>query len=345
MTITSNIKDRYDELSLTVEERVNFIVKTIKEEEQRLREKHPFLRYQNLIGFMIMLLSLAGMIGSGFLYYYDIIPAWLAIVASAIFASFSHELEHDLIHRQYFRKNKFMHNTMMLVVWAMRPNTVNPWYRRDIHFLHHKTSGTEQDLEERLVGNGLRGVIRWIVMLDGMIGLLLRRKILSSEVDRFSFWEVIRAGFPLVFLYFAAWHAFLLFHLFNFFFGGVVVYPSIVLDCVDLLNFLVVVLIAPNFIRSGCLNIVTSYMHYYGNVQNLLQQTQVFKPWFMWPLQVFCFNFGSTHSIHHFVVGQPFYIRQMVAKAAHKVMKEQGVRFNDMTTFVTANRYLPNPTP
>jgi len=58
-------------------------------------------------------------------------------------------------------------------------------------------------------------------------------------------------------------------------------------------------------------------------------------------LQAFCFNFGSTHGIHHFVVKEPFYIRQMTARVAHKVMAEMGVRFNDFGTFARANRLEP----
>ena len=233
-----------------------------------------------------------------------------------------------------------MHNLMMLVVWLMRPNTVNPWYRRDIHFLHHKTSGTKEDLEERLVGNGIaNGLVRTLVMFDGMLGVVARRGILKKEVTRFDFLELLRAAFPFTTLYFISWYAFLGFHAYDTFFAATTIYPQWLLSIVDVLNFMAVVLIAPNFIRSGCLNFVTSYMHYYGGVSNLMQQTQVLKPWFLWPAHLFCFNFGSTHSIHHFVVGQPFYIRQMVADAAHKVMREHGVRFNDLSTFVSANRF------
>ena len=327
-------------VALSVEERVQHIVQVIKAEEQRLREKYSFLQYQDAIGLSIMLLSLGGMIGTGVMYYYDVLPAWAAIVISAVFASFSHELEHDLIHRQYFRKNNFMHNLMMLVVWVMRPNTVNPWYRRDIHFLHHKTSGTKEDLEERLVGNGIaNGLMRTLVMFDGLLGVIARRGILKREVTRFDFLEILRAAFPFTTLYFISWYAFLGFHAYDAFFAASTVYPEWLLSIVDVLNFMAVVLIAPNFIRSGCLNFVTSYMHYYGGVSNIMQQTQVLKPWFLWPAHLFCFNFGSTHSIHHFVVGQPFYIRQMVADVAHKVMREHGVRFNDLSTFVSANRY------
>ena len=233
-----------------------------------------------------------------------------------------------------------MHNLMMLVVWVMRPNTVNPWYRRGMHFLHHKVSGTEKDLEERLVGNGIAyGFMRYLVMFDGLIGMIARRAILRKDIDGFSVRRVLHAALPFATLYFATWYVFLGFHAFDALMGAN--YPLWLLNVMNVINFMVVVLIAPNFIRSGCLNFVTSAMHYYGGVSSLIQQTQILKPWFFAPLHLFCCNFGSTHAIHHFVVGQPFYIRQMVAKVAHKVMVENGVRFNDLNTFQAANRWLP----
>ena len=81
-------------------------------------------------------------------------------------------------------------------------------------------------------------------------------------------------------------------------------------------------------------------MHYYGDVEdgNILQQTQVFNPWWLWPAQLFCCNFGTTHAIHHFVPGDPFYIRQMTTSTAHEAMRENGVRFNDLGSFSRANR-------
>lgn len=327
-------------VALSVEERIQRIGVVIRAEEQRLRDKYSFLQYQDWIGFGIMLFSLGGMIGSGYLYYIDVIPAWVCIVFSAIMASLSHELEHDLIHRQYFRKNAFMHNVMMLVVWVMRPNTVNPWYRRSMHFLHHKTSGTEKDLEERLVGNGIAyGFVRYLVMFDGLLGMLVRQAFLRKDIESFSVRRILQASFPFATLYFVSWYVFLLFHGYDALIGGV--YPAWLVSSMDILSFAVIVLIAPNFLRSGCLNFVTSAMHYYGNVENLLQQTQVLRPWFFMPMHLFCFNFGSTHGIHHFVVGQPFYLRQMVARVAHKVMAENGVRFDDLSTFFSNNRYLP----
>lgn len=326
-------------VTLSVEQRIQHIGAVIRAEEQRLREKYSFLQYQDWIGFAVMLLSLGGMIGGAYLYYLEQIPAWVCIVSAAIFASLSHELEHDLIHRQYFRKNAFMHNLMMTVVWIMRPNTVNPWYRRGMHFLHHKVSGTEKDLEERLVGNGIAyGMMRILVMLDGLLGMLARRTALKNDIENFSVRGILHAAFPLAILYFGCWYIFLAFHGYDAIWGASTAYPELFLTAMHVIDFLVITLVAPNFIRSGSLNIVTSAMHYYGGVNNLIQQTQILKPWFFAPLQLFCFNFGSTHAIHHFVVGQPFYIRQMVAKVAHKVMVENGVKFNDLSTFMTANR-------
>jgi len=327
------------------EDRIRRIVSAIRAEEARLRLRYPILKHQDAIGVSILLFSLAGMIGSGYLYYLGAISAWLTIPLVALFASLSHELEHDLIHRLYFRKNRVVQNLMMLTVWVMRPNTVNPWYRRDIHYLHHKVSGTPQDLEERLVGNGVTNPLtRFIVMADGLIGIVVRIRVLSAENRRFNFIEILNAAFPFATLYFVIWYVFLIFHAvmgLSALAGVALVLPGWVAELMSVVNFMVVVLVAPNVLRSFCLNFVTSYMHYYGGVSTLMQQTQILRPWFLLPMQLFCFNFGSTHAIHHFVVSQPFYLRQMVARAAHEAMRANGVRYNDFSTFESGNRYLP----
>jgi fatty acid desaturase len=325
------------------QQRIRHIIQAIRAEEQTLRQRFPILHYQNWLGLGILLFALTGMLSSAYLYYLQLIPAWACIIVAALCASLSHEIEHDLIHRQYFRDQPIIYHGMMLLTWLMRPNTVSPWYRRDMHLLHHKVSGTSKDVEERLVGNGVAyGLSRFVVMFDGFLGLLIRRAILRQEVDNFSVRQVLRATFPLASLYFLSWYAFLLFHAYYALVGGVSggPYANWLVSLMNGLDFMVVVLIAPNVIRSACLNFITSNMHYYGNVDNLLQQTQILDRWYFMPLQLFCCNFGSTHSIHHFVVNQPFYIRQLVAKNAHEVMREQGVRHNDLSTFVTTNRWV-----
>ena len=78
-----------------------------------------------------------------------------------------------------------------------------------------------------------------------------------------------------------------------------------------------------------------------------MQQTQVLNSWWLAPLRLFCFDFGSTHAIHHFWVPDPFYLRQATASVAHtvfhengaRVFRENGVRFNDLDSFRRANRY------
>ncbi|MFT6897970.1 MAG: fatty acid desaturase [Paraglaciecola sp.] len=328
---------------LGAQQRSRHIIRAIRSEEHYWRQRYPILQYQNWLGMGILLLALGIMLTSGYLYYMELIPAWACIVVAALGASVSHEIEHDLIHRQYFRHQPLIYNVMMLLTWLMRPNTVNPWYRRGMHLLHHKTSGTSKDLEERLVGNGITfGITRFVVMFDGFLGLCLRHRVLRREVDNFSVRKLLSATFPLASLYFITWYGFLLFHGYDALVEGINPgsngpYPGWLVQLMNTVDFAVVVLIAPNVIRSACLNFITSNMHYYGNVHNLLQQTQILDRWYFYPLQLFCCNFGSTHSIHHFVVSQPFYLRQLVATKAHKVMREQGVRHNDLSTFVMSN--------
>src|SRR5690606_6867733 len=119
-----------------------------------LRRRLPILRHQDAIGAGILAFALAGMLGSAWLYAEGAIAWWACLLANAFFASLTHELEHDLIHSMYFRKQRVPHNLMMGLVWMARPSTNNPWIRRHLHLNHHKVSGTETDIEERAITNG-----------------------------------------------------------------------------------------------------------------------------------------------------------------------------------------------
>ena len=116
---------------------------------QDVRNRHPILQHQDAIGFSIFVISVAGVLLNAWLYHAGIMPAWMVIIGTALWTSLLHELEHDLIHWMYFRKNKFVHHCMMLGVYLLRPTTINPWVRRHLHFHHHKVSGSVTDLEER----------------------------------------------------------------------------------------------------------------------------------------------------------------------------------------------------
>lgn len=119
-----------------------------------IKERYPFLRHRNVIGISFFLSSIVMILGMMILYVNGYVSALAAVLWIAFWTSILHELEHDLIHYMYFKKNLFLHNIMLLGVWLFRPLTINPWYRRLLHFHHHKYSGTQSDIEERGVTNG-----------------------------------------------------------------------------------------------------------------------------------------------------------------------------------------------
>lgn len=341
------------------EQQVAAIKAAIRAESERIRARYGFLRHQDAIGAAIMALSVLGMIGSGWAYVAGLIPWWLCIPLSAIFASFIHELEHDLIHTLYFRKNPLAYQLMMALCWITRPSTVSPWVRRRLHLHHHKYSGSDSDLEERGITNGERWGWRRLLMTgDHMLAVALRPHQMRETVKAFikaqqprSREEVTmlireqRLSFmPLSFLHYAIWYGFLAYHAV----AGVLALAGSPLPASGFMSFIdatVVVWLAPNVLRVFCLHFISSNMHYYGDIDsnNVLQQCQVLNPWWLWPMQLFCFNFGSSHAIHHFVVSQPFYVRQLSVPVAHRVMREHGVRFNDFGAFRRANRWSSAP--
>lgn len=90
-----------------------------------LRKRYPILNHQDALGAGILAFALAGMIGSAALYITGHMAWWACLLLNAFFASLTHELEHDLIHSMYFRKQRLPHNLMMGLVWLARPSTIN----------------------------------------------------------------------------------------------------------------------------------------------------------------------------------------------------------------------------
>ena len=311
-----------------------------------LRQRHPILQHQDALGATILGVSLAAMIGSAALYLGGYLAWWACLLVNAFCASLTHELEHDLLHSMYFRKRRVPHSQILSLVWLARPSTINPWIRRHLHLNHHKVSGSEADMEERAITNGEPwGLARLLMVGDNVMSSLIRMlRAKSWAHKRAILWRTLRVYAPLALLNWSTWYLFLGFHLLDFVAGAVgapIAWSATTLQVMEMVNIAVVVLVGPNVLRTFCLHFVSSNMHYYGDVEpgNVIQQTQVLNPWWLWPLQAFCFNFGSTHAIHHFVVKEPFYIRQMTAPLAHRVMREMGVRFNDFGTFARANRW------
>lgn len=344
--------------AMTDVERIAQVKKVVLEASEDVRRRYPILKHQDAIGAGIMALSLLGMIGSGVLYVQGVIPWWLCVPVTAIFASFIHELEHDLIHLMYFRKTPWANSLMLTLGWLARASTINPFVRRKLHLHHHKFSGTESDLEERGITNGERWGLRRLLMTgDNMLAVYLRPVTMVKAVKAYirsqkpatpaaakAIAREQRLGyFPLGLIYYTLFHTWVVTHavlLIAPLLGMSPTLPASLQGAMGLLDVFAVVYMLPSLLRTFCLHFISSNMHYYGDVEtnNPLQQCQVFNAWWLAPLNLFCFNFGSTHAIHHFVVKETFYVRQLTARKAHVVMREMGVRFNDFGTFGRANR-------
>ncbi len=333
-------------VSLTEKQRVRKISKIIRYAEKRLKRRFPILEKRDAIGLGIFLLSASAMVGVSALYFFEAIPWWSALLLNAFFASLLHEIEHDLIHDLYF-KGTWIETMMMYGVWLFRGNTPSPFYRKKIHSLHHQESGQLTDIEEQMIGNGMRyNFKRLLVMFDQNLAFLLNAPKLKKQIRGFDAGEMTRAAFPIHAMFtvllqsLIAWN---LFSVLNHWLDWGIVVSAEVAAAGAVLNFLGVVYILPNVLRQFSLQLVSSSMHYFGDIPRgaagLLRQTQVLQPWFLAPFQLFCFNFGGTHGIHHLVVNQPFYMRQIITPWAHPAMKRYGVRFNDLGTFKRANRY------
>lgn len=343
---------------MTDQEKNRTIFQEIQVISKKFREKYPFFVHQDAIGASIMITCLLMVIFGIWAYVNDYINAWIVMLWIAFWTSILHELEHDLIHYLYFKKNPIAHHLMMLGVWIFRPMTVSPWFRRYLHLHHHKYSGADSDLEERAVTNGEKwGFFRLLITPDQILSFVLRAYRLYPEIRKMeregkftktevrnlyniAFFGFLPIGIPLHLI----WYGFVLFYAvegLDALFSLGITFPLWAIEFVLLAKPLVVIFVAPNLFRQFCLHFITSNLHYYGDIErgNVLQQTQVLNVWWTFPFQLFCWNFGTTHAIHHFLVQETFYIRQFTSKAALEVMRKYGVRFNDLGTFKRANRY------
>lgn len=343
---------------MTHQERTSKIRKEISESYKALKSKYPLLKYQNAIGLSIFLLCVGLSLSMGYLWYIAAIPTWSLIVVNAFLFGVLHELEHDLIHYMYFKGNKAIHNLMLFFVWVLRPLTLNPWFRRTLHLHHHRFSGTLHDVEERGVTNGEKWTLkRFLFTPDLVLGNLLRVRGLFSDIKR----EVENGN-----LKFETAHKLklcgvfglipltIVSHLILYFFGADLlldflnrkfdigfVFPAGIKSILSWCNPIIYIILLPNLLRQFCLHFITSNLHYFGDVEkgNVIEQTQILTVWWTYPFQIFCFFFGWTHGIHHFVVNESFYVRHIARKKAHEILKAHGVRFNDMGTFRRANRF------
>jgi hypothetical protein len=333
------------------QQQIRTIILEVRGIYESYRSKNTWTTHQDIIGLGILISCQALLIGLGYAWFIGFCPTWVTIVSIAFITSILHELEHDLIHDLYFKRIPLLYHCMMLGVYIFRPISLNPWIRKYWHHFHHQHSGMPFDIEERGITNGDRlSLLRLLVLPDLLLSGILRiprlRKEILIEYNKGNLSKndmrlIIRTvllgllpfGVPLTIL----WYAFVVIHLLHW-----IGYPLAQFDLLlQWIEPLMVLLVIPNLIRQFALHFVSSNMHYMGDVEagNVIQQVQVFTPWWSIPLQWFCFFFGATHAIHHFVVNEPFYLRQLTRKAAQEVLIENGIRLNDVKSLRFSNRY------
>lgn len=325
---------------MTSQQRAAGITRAIKETDRDFRNRYPFFRHQDAIGLGLFLGSAGITVASSLLYLRGAIPWWACLPVNAFFLSLIREIDHDLAHGLYFQSRKWMQNLIMLAVWLFMGNQPNPWYRRRMHLLHHRTTGHREDFEEQLIGNGMPlGPRKLLSMIDPGLGWLFRLK----ELQRIPFyraWEFFWANFPIAFVFHLTAYVWLLGHALALLVAGIgLSLPDALPKLLEVLDVLAVVYILPNLVRHASMNIQAATMHYHGDVSDHLHETQVLDAWWSLPLQLFSCCFGATHSIHHFVVTQPFYLRLLIAPRARAAIRHYGVRFNDFGTLLRANRF------
>jgi len=346
--------------------RVRAIRRAILDAGDALRARRPWLEpWQDAIGVALIVgavaanLAVAAAFASGAL-------GWQATVVTAALAqSILHELEHDLIHACYFAKRFGPRavNVALALVYSCRLSTINPWARRRLHLNHHNAAGTPPDLEERAITNGMPwGPLRLLVTGDNALAVLLRPVTSLRELRDYvrampdadpavnpSGWLTERArlvtanagGYlPGGLVHYGLWYAFLAdAGLKAAGFAGGAGLLGVAGPAYSLIRTYAAAFGASNLLRTFCLHLVSSNIHYVGIARgDVLNQTQVVTHPASWPFQLFCFCFGVTHAIHHFVVRDTFYMRHAIAPSVLPVMKANGVRFNDFGTFARANR-------
>jgi len=293
-------------------------------------------QHQDALGMAWFLGSLGLMAATSYLFLTGVLAWYFTIPLMAFYVSILHELEHDLIHDMYFKEHKWVQHFMFAVIWVSKINA-NPWWRKPMHLKHHKTSGQVDDIEERLIGLGQPlGLTRLLITLNPLASFIIMWDVAADSEKMGSLPGVSPSRVSILNLPVLLPGNLCLLALF---------FPSYVPEFYYNLAWAVCMLLYfPNTLRQGALQWVSTGCHYYGDIpeKNVFFQNQVLNHWMFYPLQVFCFNFGATHIIHHYVTRQPFYLRQMAADGVMDEFRKQGVRFNDLGIYQRDHRYAMN---
>jgi fatty acid desaturase len=325
------------------------ITLAIKEADNKWRQRLPILYYQSALGMFFLVASIAIFFAAGQAWLNGSMH-WIPMVAiNAFCLAVIREIEHDCVHDLFFPKNKNVQNLMMLAVWPMLGNVPHPWYRRELHMVHHRNSGRKKDLEERMIGMGLpMGFKRIMTMLDAPIGIQFRRGELKT-IPFYNKRDLNAASIPVT----KVWYLIALTYLFL----KVVGVPAAgalgwtdpaspmapatakMLQLYAALAKPFTIWILPGWVQTMSRQILSSWMHYYLDFGSKLHEVQVLDDWCFIVFNFFSCNFGVTHVIHHFNEKQAFYLRELVKYDVLPVCKKHGVRFNDYGAILRCNRF------
>lgn len=290
------------------------ISQAIKNAEVELRAKYKILNYQDALGSFIFLGSLVGISLVWTLYFAhseSYAACTLCIVVIAIFTSFFHELEHDLIHNMYFKKHTWIQDIMFFVIWVAKLHG-NPWFRRELHLKHHIVSGQIDDAEERLIGLGLPFGLERLAATLHPFGSLIVTPAIARDAKWLDVKRLNLTSAPVAFLFFGLSKLWLL-YVFTMLFVGYDQY-HLYLPASQWwwIRAAAVLLCLPNMLRQSCLVLMSNCSHYYGDIpeKSVLYQNQILDHWMLFPFQLFCVNFGTSdyykklhlHSIQNLIV-------------------------------------------
>ncbi|EAU64808.1 fatty acid desaturase [Stigmatella aurantiaca] len=319
--------------------RTHSINYAIRKEEHRLRMRHSWLQYQSQMGLGFLLASLAAMALIASLYLRGHLAWWLTVPLMALPLSIVYEIEHDLLHHLYFRNHLWFQNLLLGVTWLCKLG-MNPWTRREFHLHHHKVSGQREDIEERIMGLGTRSLLLRLVLTASPLSSTLLLLDIRRDVPGFQPRKILVGLLPSLLI------ADLLLVLALLYTVPSGLSPDTGSGWLPVWGWpwvrgALTLWVLPNALRQGCLALISSYSHYYEDIPqgDVFFQNQILHHPLVWPLNLFAFNFGKTHIIHHFVANQPFYLRQMVSSVALEELKKQGARINDFAVISRANRW------
>lgn len=317
-TDTAEISRGTQQRSDSTAARAARVHKAVVAAEASWRARWPVLAHQDGLGLVLWILSLATFAATVVLVATGKVSPWLTVPLAALPLSILHELEHDLIHDLYFKSAPRVQNLLFAGIWLAKAS-LNPWARKDIHLRHHRLSGQPGDVEERLIGLGVQSLpLRLLLAVLPASAVVLIPRIRRDAPD----WQVIRGGM---------WSLSRQIQRVDLlFFGLPLILPSLWALGWMPARLLFLAWIAPNMLRHTSIALLSSYSHYYDIARNdVTVQNQILRHPLLLPLQVFAFDFGATHVIHHYVVNQPFYVRHLVRRVGWAALEAEGTPVND----------------